>query len=103
MDCSNACIFDNELEEHFSHLLELYDPSIIEAYRIAANVNISNFRHQRRNIFFALISIGFYKNKKSFRWGLPLYTSYSWKAVKKGYLPGEHVLDGIYVLQRNSS
>jgi len=95
---TDACILDTGLEEHSSRLFELYGPGMIGAYRIAANGTTRDFKRQRRNIFLDLIPIGFHRDKKSFRWGLPFYTPYFWKAIKKGYLPGEHVLGGIYIL-----
>lgn len=95
---TDAYILSSDLKKHIIDLFEENGPGMMGSYKFSPNGNTRDFKKQFRNIILDIIPIGIDKYRKSIRIGSSFIAPFFIKALKNGYLPGEHVLGGMYAL-----
>ena len=73
-------------------------PGIIGSYRLSATKARRSNTTFRLRFLLDLFPLGFDRQHRRIRFGLPFYTRYLLKAFRHGYLLGRHVLGAFYIV-----
>ena len=86
------------LEKLFLERFAQYGPGICGSYRTSPNGETRSFRYHGLMVALDALPIGPERKRKELRWRPVGYSPYIFRAMRHGYLLGEHVQGGLFAM-----